>query len=99
MGLLERMEKSAEENGLEGEGQAKKQAEQESVAKKIDPYEMVKKKIHTRVLDTLNKQANNSGFDKADMQQLLDRIVNDDEFDIPRPERRRIASEVYNDIM
>ena len=99
MGLLERMEKSAEENGLEGEGQAKKQAEQESAAKKIDPYEMVKKKIHTRVLDTLNKQANNSGFDKADMQQLLDRIVNDDEFDIPRPERRRIASEVYNDIM
>ena len=100
MGLLERMEqKKAEDNGeTADDSKAKAEAAAEAAIKKIDPFEDVKKKIHARVIETLNRQ-NSVVVDKAQMQLLLDQTVNDEEFNIPRPERRRIAMELYNDIM
>ena len=108
MGLLERMEQKKAE---EGTGQDIKSEESESVLssiresnnptvseEKIDPYETVKRRIHLRVIEILNKQ-NTAVVDKAEMQALLDSTVNDEEFDVPRTERRRIALELYNDIM
>ena len=102
MGLLERMEqKKVEEATGETPADSKARADAEAAAaaiKKIDPYEGVKKQIHARVIESLNKQ-NSVVVDKAEMQLLLDKTVNDEEFNIPRPERRRIAMELYNDIM
>lgn len=100
MGLLERMEqKKAEEKGFnEKSGEQTKETEKNAVVKTIDPYENVKKRIHLRVIEVLNKQ-NVAFVDKAEMQQLLENTVNDDEFNVPRQERRRIVMELYNDIM
>ncbi|MCR5835855.1 MAG: CpaF family protein [Lachnospiraceae bacterium] len=109
MGLLERMEQQRKaEEGVEettnsGESEsalasARSAGNTQAGADVVDPYEGVKKKIHLRVIETLNKQ-NISIVDKAEMQALLDNTVNDEEFNIPRPERRRIALELYNDIM
>jgi pilus assembly protein CpaF len=109
MGLLERMEqqRKAEEGAQETTGggeaesalaSAKSASTTQTSTDAIDPYESVKKRIHLRVIETLNKQ-NISIVDKAEMQALLDNAVNDEEFNIPRPERRRIALELYNDIM
>ncbi|MBE5958787.1 MAG: CpaF family protein [Lachnospiraceae bacterium] len=112
MGLLERMEqKKAEENSADDMGVGgssdggasammgmSANSNSGSNEDKADPYEAVKRRIHMRVIETLNKQ-NVSVVDKNEMQALLDETVNDDEFNIPRPERRRIALELYNDIM
>lgn len=100
MGLLERMEqKKAEESGFENKPDAQtRDAEKNATDRKIDPYEGVKRRIHTRVIEVLNKQ-NTAFVDKAGMLQLLEDTVNDEEFNVPRPERRRIVVELYNDIM
>lgn len=100
MGLLERMEqRKAEEGSFDEKADSQGQeAENSTVEKKIDPYENVKKRIHLRVIEVLNKQ-NTAVVDKAEMLQLLENTVNDDEFNVPRQERRRIVMELYNDIM
>lgn len=102
MGLLDRMEQKKQEEsvaeGVSTELSMSQTSEKSTVERKFDPYDGVKKKIHLRVIEILNKQ-NTAIVDKAEMQALLDKTVDDDEFNIPRPERRRIAIELYNDIM
>lgn len=66
--------------------------------RRYDPFEGVKKKIHVRIIETLNKKGS-AVVDREEMQKLLDEAVNDEEYDIPRPERRRISMELFNDIM
>lgn len=102
MGLLDRMEQKKQEESV-AEGAVADLAmsqvpEKQAVERKIDPYDGVKKRIHLRVIEILNKQ-NTAIVDRTEMQALLDKTVNDDEFNIPRPERRRIAIELFNDIM
>lgn len=100
MGLLERMEqKKSEDSTLSGMAddlaQNANKSEQE---RRIDPYENVKKRIHIRVIEILNKRGT-AIVDRSEMQKLLDDAVNDEEYEIPRPERRRIAMELFNDIL
>jgi len=103
MGLMDRMQqKSAEEGNTTQPSLAVQQAQQEQQEaqqlSKADPFDLVKKKIHIRVIEILNKQGT-AIVDKTEMLKLLEETVADDEFAIPRPERRRVTQELYNDIM
>ena len=102
MGLLDRMEQMKSEEAVTStetpEVVPAAEPEKSAVERKTDPYEAVKKQIHTRVIEVINKKSS-AVVDKAEMQLLLERTVNEEEFNIPRPERRRIAMELYNDIM
>lgn len=104
MGLLARMEQKSENESEELQkeklenGEEVKKEEEVKTEVRIDPYATVKKKIHAKVIDALNKQ-NTAVVDKAQMQVMLDKAVNSEEFDIPRQDRRRISMELYNDIM
>ncbi|MBQ2848126.1 MAG: CpaF family protein [Clostridia bacterium] len=101
MGLLERID-----------GQKKLQAQKESVeiekeeaaAKTVtedmpeDPYLDVKRRIHTAIIDEMNKSGKVIS-DREAMYKIVDDKVNDDEFMIPRIDRVKVAIDLFNDIM
>lgn len=103
MGLLDRMEQMKTDEAVANTDSvadipAAVESDKQPVDRKSDPYEAVKKQIHNRIIEVINKK-NSAVVDKAEMQLLLEKTVNEEEFEIPRPERRRIAMELYNDIM
>ena len=90
MSLLEKLESQ--------KTHSKSDASDESGGKIFDPYAVVKLKIHTDIINQINKQGAKD-VDRDSMRQLIDDAVNNDENAIPRMERDKIASEMYNDIM
>ncbi len=90
MSLLNRMEsqKSGATNGMQTDD-----------ADKVgDPYLAVKQKIHSNIIDRVNKQGKAS-VDRETMRRFTNEAVNDEENLIPRIDRVRVASEIFNDIM
>lgn len=74
-------------------------AAQEGVAeKKTDPYMLAKQHIHLDIIETLNKSGQKTVERDAMMRMIEDR-VGDEENMIPRMDRQRVASEIFNDIM
>lgn len=65
---------------------------------KEDPYLEVKKRIHTAIIDDMNKNGKMI-TDREAMYKIVDDRVNDDEFLIPRIDRVKVATELFNDIM
>lgn len=63
-----------------------------------DPYLEVKRRIHTAIIDEMNRSGNMI-TDREAMYKLVDDKVNDDEFLIPRIDREKVATELFNDIM
>ncbi len=90
MSLLDRMEsqKSGGTNGMQTD----------DADKGGDPYLAVKQKIHSSIIDRVNKQGKAS-VDRETMRRFTGEAVNDEENLIPRIDRVRVASEIFNDIM
>lgn len=65
---------------------------------KEDPYLEVKRRIHTAIIDDMNKNGKTI-TDREAMYKIVDDRVNDDEFLIPRIDRVKVATELFNDIM
>jgi len=90
MSLLDRMEnqKTTGKPGNPGE----------SEDKLSDPYLLIKRKIHSDIIDSVNKKGK-ANVDREAMRQFINDAVNSDENNIPRVDRIRIAVEIFNDIM
>lgn len=65
---------------------------------KEDPYLEVKRKIHSAIIDEMNKSGKMI-TDREAMFKIVDDKVNDDEFLVPRIDRPKVATELFNDIM
>ncbi len=101
MGLLDRID-----------GQKKIQAQkpdtvpeaEETVAIKTaeekveDPYLEIKRRIHSAIIDEMNR-SDKTITDRGAMYKIVDDKVNDDEFLIPRMDREKVATDLFNDIM
>ncbi len=100
MGLLDRID-----------GQKKLQAQVEAQQTEVketaqvraeeiveDPYLEVKRRIHTAIIDEMNKSGKTI-TDRDVMYKLVDDKVNDDEFLVPRIDREKVATQLFNDIM
>lgn len=79
-------------------------AEEETAAKTAaeeindDPYLEVKQRIHSAIIDEMNKSGKVI-TDREAMFKIVDDKVNEDEFMIPRMDRPRVATDLFNDIM
>ena len=98
MGLLDIIEKNKEENGEETTTQQQKKVEEVKEIKVEDPYDAVKKKIHGRIILTLNR-AGKATVDRDEMEKLLTEEVDKDEYNIPRVERKPIVKTLLDDIL
>ncbi len=101
MGLLDRIDGQKKLQGQkpdeisEAEETAAKTAPEEI---KEDPYLEVKRKIHSAIIDEMNKSGKMI-TDREAMFKIVDDRVNDDEFLVPRIDRPKVATELFNDIM
>ena len=65
---------------------------------KEDPYLDVKQRIHSAIIDDMNKSGKVI-TDREAMFKIVDDRVNDDEFMIPRIDRAKVTTDLFNDIM
>ena len=65
---------------------------------KEDPYLEVKQRIHSAIIDDMNKSGKVI-TDREAMFKIVDDRVNDDEFMIPRIDRMKVTTDLFNDIM
>ncbi len=63
-----------------------------------DPYLEVKRRIHSAIIDEMNRSGKMI-TDREAMYKIVDDKVNDDEFLIPRMDREKVAIGLFNDIM
>lgn len=63
-----------------------------------DPYLEVKQRIHSAIIDEMNKSGKVI-TDREAMFKIVDDKVNEDEFMIPRMDRPKVATDLFNDIM
>ena len=101
MGLLDRIDSQkklqAQNNDAapETEEIIEKKPAEEAVD---DPYLEVKRRIHSAIIDEMNRNGKII-TDRDAMYQVVDDKVNDDEFLIPRMDREKVAKDLFNDIM
>ena len=97
MGLLDKIDgrKNLPQPVAEADDTAAKQPAEEI---KEDPYLDVKRRIHSAIIDEMNKSGKVI-TDREAMFKIVDDRVNDDEFMIPRMDRPRVATDLFNDIM
>lgn len=101
MGLLDRIDGQKKLQNQKAESiseveEAAAKAESEEI--KEDPYLDVKRKIHSAIIDEMNKSGKVI-TDREQMYKIVDDRVNEDEFMIPRIDRVKVAIELFNDIM
>ena len=97
MGLLDKIDgrKNLPQPAAEADNTAAKQPAEEI---KEDPYLDVKRRIHSAIIDEMNKSGKVI-TDREAMFKIVDDRVNDDEFMIPRMDRPKVATDLFNDIM
>ncbi len=98
MGLLDRIDgqkKMQMQNASDTEDTVEIAISEETVE---DPYLEVKRRIHSAIIDEMNKSGKTI-TDREAMYKIVDDKVNDDEFLIPRMDREKVATELFNDIM
>lgn len=101
MGLLDRIDGQKKLQPQKAESiseveEAAVKADSEEI--KEDPYLDVKRKIHSAIIDEMNKSGKVI-TDREQMYKIVDDRVNEDEFMIPRIDRVKVAIELFNDIM
>lgn len=97
MGLLDRID-SQKKPVLNENALAEIQVRTDPEEIKEDPYLEIKRKIHTAIIDEMNKSGK-IVTDREAMFNIVDDRVNDDEYMIPRIDRVKVATELFNDIM
>ncbi len=98
MGLLDKIDgrkNLPQPAAAEADDTAAKQPAEEI---KEDPYLDVKRRIHSAIIDEMNKSGKVI-TDREAMFKIVDDRVNDDEFMIPRMDRPKVATDLFNDIM
>ncbi len=99
MGLLDRIDGQKKLQALsEAQPEVKEAAETKTEEFVEDPYLEVKRRIHTAIIDEMNKSGKTI-TDRDVMYKLVDDKVNDDEFMVPRIDREKVATQLFNDIM
>ncbi|MBR4050432.1 MAG: CpaF family protein [Clostridia bacterium] len=98
MGLLDRIDGQKKLQALEAQPEVKEAAETKTEEFVEDPYLEVKRRIHTAIIDEMNKSGKTI-TDRDVMYRLVDDKVNDDEFMVPRIDREKVATQLFNDIM
>lgn len=101
MGLLDRIDgqkklaMQKEDTASAPEEIKEKAATEETVE---DPYLETKRRIHSAIIDEMNKSGKTI-TDRDAMYKVVDDKVNEDEFLIPRMDREKVATDLFNDIM
>lgn len=101
MGLLDRIDGQKKlplqkgDTAEQAEEIKEKAATEETVE---DPYLETKRRIHSAIIDEMNKSGQTI-TDRDAMYKIVDDKVNEDEFLIPRIDREKVATELFNDIM
>lgn len=105
MGLLDRMESTKKAQGGSGDDKQKDVAEsprercaEAAASAVIDPYATQKQRIHTDIIERLNKEGKGS-LEREKMLQLIDSYVNNDDYGIPRVDRAKVTKELFDDVM
>lgn len=99
MGLLDRLDGQKKLQPQNTQIQTEEPAIKTEPAEiKEDPFLDVKRRIHTAIIDEMNKSGKTI-TDRETMYKLVDDKVNDDEYMIPRIERVKVALDLFNDIM
>lgn len=97
MGLLDRIDSQKKPN-INNAAEELITAVPEVEEIKEDPYLDVKRRIHSAIIDEMNKSGK-IVTDREAMFNIVDDRVNDDEYMIPRIDRVKVATELFNDIM
>lgn len=98
MGLLDRIDGQKKQNNPQPLSEEKTAAKKETAEIVEDPYLDVKRKIHSAIIDEMNKSGKII-TDREAMFKIVDDRVNDDEFMIPRIDRVKVTTDLFNDIM
>ncbi len=101
MGLLDRIDGQKKLQNLKPDTVSETEEKVEiKIAEEIveDPYLEVKRLIHSAIIDEMNRSGKTI-TDRDLMYKIVDDKVNDDEFLIPRMDREKVATELFNDIM
>ena len=99
MGLFDRIDGQKKlQAQAEAQPEVKEEAQVRAEEFVEDPYLEVKRLIHTSIIDEMNKSGKTI-TDRDVMYRLVDDKVNDDEFMVPRIDREKVATQLFNDIM
>lgn len=100
MGLLDRIDgrKKLQQSSAESQPEEIKEAAAEAEEIKDDPYLEVKRLIHRAIIEEMNRSGQVI-TDREAMYKIVDDKVNEDEFMIPRIDREKVATELFNDIL
>lgn len=100
MGLLDRIDgrKNSQQSAAEAQPEEAKIATVEAEEIKDDPYLEVKRLIHRAIIEEMNRSGQVI-TDREAMYKIVDDKVNEDEFMIPRIDREKVATELFNDIL
>jgi len=90
MGLLKRLEQNANETPV------KEGAQEAPKAKANEAYLKLKERVWVKTIEALNKESNT---DAQVVKDKLDEILQLEAEEVTRPERNRIATELFDDIM
>lgn len=90
MGLLERMELQKKQQGRE--------ISEEEKLPEIDIYAGIKEKIHSKIIDEINKQSD-AYVQDASVRKLIEESVEGMSDLVPRADRAKLSSEIFNDVM
>lgn len=105
MGLLNRLD--AQNKQPAGSGEAKSaeiketavaEAKSSPQAEEKDVYADIKRTIHVDIIREMNREGN-VAIDRGSIYKMLDEKINDDEYKIPRIDRPKVFSELFNDIV
>ena len=100
MGLLDRIDgqKKLQQTAAEAQPEDFKAATVDTEEIKDDPYLEVKRLIHGAIIEEMNRSGQVI-TDREAMYKIVDDKVNEDEFMIPRIDREKVATDLFNDIM
>ena len=101
MGLLDRIDGQKKLTLQKGDTaeQAEKTKEKAATEETVeDPYLETKRRIHLAIIDEMNKSGQTI-TDRDAMYKIVDDKVNEDDFLIPRIDREKVATDLFNDIM
>lgn len=105
MGLLNRLD--AQNKQPAGSGDAKAAEINETAVAEVksspqaeekDVYADIKRTIHVDIIREMNREGN-VAIDRGSIYKMLDEKINDDEYKIPRIDRPKVFSELFNDIV
>ena len=105
MGLLNRLDAQNKQPAGSGDTKAAEiketavaEVKSSPQAEEKDVYADIKRTIHVDIIREMNREGN-VAIDRGSIYKMLDEKINDDEYKIPRIDRPKVFSELFNDIV